>query len=86
MLTIFLEKNWKKNLDFNIVRKSNREKIELCQNYPHRTLLSPTELRVDGGPEFRGPFKEMLEEFKIPYTLSLPYIALPMGWQNDMLV
>ena len=30
-------------------------------------------MKVDGGPEFRGPFKEMLEEFKIPYTPSSPY-------------
>ena len=33
----------------------------------------PYRVRVDGGPEFRGPFKEMLEEFKIPYTPSSPY-------------
>ena len=28
---------------------------------------------MDGGPEFRGPFQEILEEFKIPYTPSSPY-------------
>ena len=33
----------------------------------------PYRVRVNGGPEFRGPFKEMLEELKIPYTPSSPY-------------
>ena len=27
---------------------------------------------MDGGPHFRGPFNELLEEFKIPYTPSSP--------------
>ena len=27
----------------------------------------------DGDPEFRGPFQELLEEFKIPHTPSSPY-------------
>ena len=33
----------------------------------------PYRVRMEGGPEFRGPFWEMLKEFKIPYTLSSPY-------------
>ena len=28
---------------------------------------------MDRGPEFKGPFQEMMEEFKIPYTPSSPY-------------
>ena len=33
----------------------------------------PFRVKCDGGPEFRGPFKEMLEEFHIPYTPSFPH-------------
>ena len=33
----------------------------------------PTFIRYDGGPHFRGEFKEMLSEYKIPETPSSPY-------------
>lgn len=33
----------------------------------------PYRVRVDSAQEFRGPFKEMLEECKIPYTPCSPY-------------
>ena len=36
-------------------------------------------VRVYDGTEFRSPFKEMLEEFKITYTLSSPYISPSNG-------
>ena len=32
----------------------------------------PFHVRMDGGSHFRGPFNELLEEFKIPYTPSSP--------------
>ena len=36
----------------------------------------PFHVRMDGGPHFRGPFNELLEEFKIPYTPSSPEIEM----------
>ena len=33
----------------------------------------PMSIRYDGGPHFRGEFKEMLSEYKIPETPSSPY-------------
>ena len=33
----------------------------------------PTSIRYDGGPHFRGEFKDMLSEFGIPETPSSPY-------------
>merc|ERR1712240_620352 len=33
----------------------------------------PRSIRYDGGPHFRGEFKEMLAEYKIPETPSSPY-------------
>ena len=34
---------------------------------------NPYRVCCDGEPEFRGPFKDMLEEFHIQYTPILPY-------------
>ena len=33
----------------------------------------PTTIRYDGGPHFRGPFKEMLKEYGIPESPASPY-------------
>ena len=33
----------------------------------------PSTIRYDGGPHFRGPFKEMLKEYAIPETPASPY-------------
>ena len=35
----------------------------------------PSTIRYDGGPHFRGEFKEMLKEYAIPETPASPYNA-----------